>query len=85
MVGMPASLIFAHPDNFRPSWWHNRNYGAMVANAFGRKAMRQGETSAVPIEPGETLRLRYGVYWHSSEELVSVEALNAQFAEYTKN
>lgn len=75
--GLHAGItVFAHPDNFRPSWWHNRNYGAMVANAFGRDAMKQGEKSAVVVEPGESLSMRYGVYVHSSKEQLSLEELN---------
>lgn len=77
--------IMAGPDNFRPTWWHNRNYGAMVANAFGRKAMRQGETSAVPVKKGETLRMRYGVYVHSGDEEISMDEINEVFREFSKN
>lgn len=56
------------PDtrNFRPSWFHNRDYGLMVANPFGRKAMNQGETSRVTVNPGERLRLRFGIYLHET-------------------
>jgi len=54
------------PANFRPSWFHNRDYGLMVANPFGRKAMNQGELSRVQVKKGERLRLRFGVLLHSS-------------------
>lgn len=77
--------LFAHPDNFRPSWWHNRNYGAMVANAFGRDAMKQGEKSAVAVKPGESLRMRYGIYIHSSEEQLNLELLDQIYGEKMLN
>lgn len=62
MIGM---TILCHPENFRKSWLHARNYGFVAANPFGRKAMNKGETSKVVVKPGESLRLRYGVLIHS--------------------
>ncbi len=62
-IGM---TILCHPENFRKSWMHARNYGFVAANPFGRKAMNKGETSKVVVNPGESLRLRYGVFIHSS-------------------
>ena len=67
--------ILCHPDNFRPSWMHARNYGLIAANPFGRKAMRKGTSSKVVVMKGETLRLRYAILVHdrkmdSSEALV---------------
>ena len=58
--------LMTHPDNFRPSWFHNRDYGLMVANPFGRKSMNQGELSRVVVKNGERLRLRFGVLLHSA-------------------
>jgi len=54
--------LFPHPENFRASWFHARDYGLLVANPFGRKAFTNGEPSAVRIEPGKTLTLRFGVW-----------------------
>ena len=59
-------MIMPDPANFRPSWWHNRDYGVFVANPFGRGAMKQGEKSAVTIKSGEPFRLRFGVWLHST-------------------
>ena len=56
--------LMPDPANFRPSWFHNRDYGLMVANPFGRKAMNQGETSRVVVKKGERLSLRFGIYLH---------------------
>ena len=56
----------ADPANFRPSWWHNRDYGLMVANPFGRESMKQGVKSVVRVNRGETLRLRFGAVLHAA-------------------
>lgn len=56
--------VAGHPENFRPCWWHARDYGFMAANPFGRQAMQQGEPSRVVVEPGDTLRLRFVVVVH---------------------
>jgi len=56
--------VMPDPRNFRPSWWHNRDYGVFVANAFGREAMKQGAKSVVTVKRGETFRLRYGAVIH---------------------
>ena len=60
--------LMCDPTNFRSSWWHNRDYGLMVANPFGREAMRQGEKSAVKVQRTGTLRLRFGAWIYSSAE-----------------
>lgn len=57
--------LMADPSNFRPSWWHNRDYGVFVANPFGREAMKQGPRSAVVVKAGSQLRLRFGAMLHS--------------------
>lgn len=62
-VGM---TVMAGPQNFRASWFHNRDYGLMVANPFGENAFTKGAKSRVPVAKGETLRLRFGVWIHSS-------------------
>ena len=56
--------IMAHPENFRRSWWHARNYGFVAANPFGRRAFTGGESSRVVVEPGTELRLRFRVVIH---------------------
>ncbi len=53
-------VLLGDPGNFRPSWWHNRDYGVFVANPFGREAMQQGPKSAVTVRQGETFRVRFG-------------------------
>jgi hypothetical protein len=66
MAGQNVGItIFAHPGNFRPSWFHARDYGLLVANPFGRHAFSKGEKSEVRVQPGDELRLRYGLLIHS--------------------
>jgi hypothetical protein len=59
-------LIAPHPENFRPCWFHARDYGVLVANPFGRKAFTGGEPSQVEINAGDSLRLRFAVLLHAS-------------------
>ena len=63
--------LMADPANFRPSWWHNRDYGLMVANPFGREAMKQGERSAVTVKRGQEFRLRFAAAIHAGVPEVS--------------
>ena len=56
--------LMCHPENFRPSWMHARDYGFIAANPFGRKAFTGKSPSRVSVGPGEELRLRYGVLLH---------------------
>jgi len=62
---LAGMTIFCHPGNARPSWFHARDYGLLVANEFGRKAFHKGEASQLVVRPGEELRLRYGLLIHS--------------------
>jgi hypothetical protein len=65
----PAGItLMAAPDNFRESWWHNRDYGVFVANPFGRASMKQGERSAITVKKGESLRVKFGASIHDSEK-----------------
>ena len=59
-------LLMPAPDNFRVSWFHNRDYGLMVANPFGRNAFTGGQKSAVVVKKGESFRLRFGILIHSA-------------------
>jgi hypothetical protein len=64
-VGM---TIFPGPGNFRPSWFHARDYGFLAANPFGRAAFKKGEPSKVVVKPGEEFRLRYSILIHADED-----------------
>ena len=58
--------VMPHPDNFRPCWWHARDYGFLAANPFGRAAFRAGPPSQVTVASDETLRLRFGILVHAT-------------------
>jgi hypothetical protein len=58
--------IIPHSKNFRPSWFHSRDYGLIVANPFGQKAFTKGEPSSVPVKRGEVFTLRFAALIHSS-------------------
>jgi Family of unknown function (DUF6807) len=74
MAGQRLGMtIFCHPENFRPSWFHARDYGLLEANPFGRQAFGKGDKSSVVVKPGEKLRLRYGVLIHSGPERSEVD------------
>ncbi len=62
-------MLMASPDNFRRSWWHNRDYGVFVANPFGREAMKQGTRSTVTVARGETLRIVFGALVHDNRDM----------------
>jgi hypothetical protein len=75
--------LMCHPDNFRPSWLHARDYGFIAANPFGRRAFTGGETSKIVVQPGHELRLRYGVLLHAGPE-DSPPDLRAAYADYIR-
>tara|TARA_R110001592_G_scaffold103784_5_gene292205 strand:- start:1985 stop:2968 length:984 start_codon:yes stop_codon:yes gene_type:complete len=59
--------VMASPKNFRPAWFHSRDYGLIVANPFGKKAMTGPKDDAVapdstPVEKGRVLPVRFGLY-----------------------
>lgn len=66
--------LMSSPNNFRSSWWHNRDYGVFVANPFGRKAMGQGDVSSVLVEPGKTLSVTFGATIHEELEFDAKQA-----------
>jgi len=67
--GTPCGVtVITSPSNFRPSWWHNRDYGLVVANAFGRAAMKQGEKSQVTVKQGDSLKLIYAATFHEGAD-----------------
>lgn len=64
-VGM---TLIPHPENFRKSWFHARDYGVLLANPFGEKAFTDAhEPSAIPVKKGERFPLRFGVFIYSTE------------------
>ncbi len=83
-VGM---TLFSDTQNVRPSWNHARDYGFLAVNPFGRAAFTKGEPSRIVVKPGETFRLRFGVYVHESatESDCSVADLYQLFTDLKPN
>lgn len=75
--------LLCHPENFRPSWFHARDYGLLEANPFGREAFGKGEKSRVDVAAGEEFRLRYGVLVHASPAGESPD-LAAEYRHYVE-
>ncbi|HAK94686.1 MAG TPA: hypothetical protein DCM87_06705 [Planctomycetes bacterium] len=75
--------LMPDPANFRPSWFHNRDYGLMAANPFGRNAFTGGEKSAVVVKKGEPFRLRFGVLIHAGPPGRDVD-LAAEYEHFTR-
>lgn len=63
-------VIIPDPRNFRPSWFHARDYGLLVANPFGNKAFTDGEASAVTVKKGEDFHLRFRVVVYEGDAAV---------------
>ncbi len=67
------------PGNFRPSWFHTRDYGLMVANPFGKKSMTGPEDAvmapdATLVRKGEVFKLGFGVWVSDTKPGVVTEA-----------
>ena len=83
-VGMS---LMPDPDNFRPSWYHARDYGFIAANPFGRKAMKQGDESAITVKKGENFQLGFGIliYCNPAGEKVNVEKAYRDYLQLRKS
>ena len=53
--------IFPSSSNPNPTWWHSRDYGAIVANGFGKRVLPASANGNLVVRPGEALKLRYDV------------------------
>jgi len=73
--------LMPSPKNFRPSWFHARDYGLIVANPFARETLGQDERSEVTIKPGESFALGFGILVHASPKDSPVD-IKAAYADY---
>lgn len=71
--------LFCSPQNHYQSWCHCRDYGLLVANCFGRHAMRQGEKSHVDVHSGQSLRLQYAVVVHGDMNAKKISSVYEQY------
>jgi len=62
MTSHPAiGLIFPSMSNPNPTWWHSRDYGVIVANGFGKRALPASPDGKLVVKSGDALNLRYDV------------------------
>jgi len=76
-------VLMPHPQNFRRSWFHARDYGLLVANPFGQNAFTKGEKSRVTVKKGDQFRLRFGVlvYGVPAGKLPDIAAVYREYVE----
>jgi len=74
-----GAVVMTCPDNFRESWFHSRDYGLIVANPFGRKAMTAPRDADVSDDstPVNDMRLRFaiGLFSTVGDPVTAIEAL----------
>jgi len=75
-----------HPSSFRhPTRWHVRTYGLFTANPFASQSYDPSlPDAAITLAPGETLRLRHRLIFHSGDEReADIEAAWQAYAKET--
>lgn len=75
-----------HPSSFRhPTRWHVRTYGLFAANPFASQAYDPAlPDAAITLAPGETLRLRHRLIFHSGDDReAGIEAAWQAYAKET--
>ena len=80
LIGM---TVMPDPNNFRPSWFHTRDYGLIAANPFGRKNVAGGEPSEVLVKKGEKFHLGFGIAIYSAPKGSEIDR-KAMYEDYLK-
>lgn len=77
-------VVMGHPSNFKRCSFHARDYGFMAANPFAEKAFGRSQTAArTVIQPGDSLRLRFGVLVYHQPAGTMLDAA-AEYANFLK-
>ena len=74
-------LMMGHPENFSKPYWMARDYGLLVCNPFASGDLGKGKTSTIRVQQGETFRIQFGSYLHSTENEESLD-LPAAYEDY---
>lgn len=79
--------LMDHPDNFRPSRYHVRNYGLFSISPFGEGAYQNDKEKEKPVildDIRPSVRLRYGLYLHDGDAAAAkVDQAYHQFIQST--
>ena len=65
--------IFPASSNPTPTWWHSRDYGAVVANGFGKRVLPASANGKLVVKPGDALKLRYDVLLFDSPAATPID------------
>jgi len=74
-------LMMGHPENFSKPYWMARDYGLLVCSLFSSGDLGRGTACSIRVKQGETFRIRFGCYLHSSENEESLD-LSVAYKDY---
>jgi putative heme-binding domain-containing protein len=69
--------IFPSPSNTNPTWWHSRDYGVIVANGFGKRALPASPDGKLVVKAGDALKLRYDVLLFDTPATAPIDLASA--------
>ncbi|MBL9186689.1 MAG: PmoA family protein [Opitutaceae bacterium] len=64
-----GAAVLAATNNPVRTWWHTRDYGLVVANAFGPRVLPANTAGRLTVSAGGALTLRYGLLLFDAEKL----------------
>ena len=74
-------LMMGHPKNFSKPYWMARDYGLLVCSLFSSGDLGRGEACSIRVKQGETFRIRFGCYLHSSKNEENLD-LSTAYQDY---